>query len=134
MVGATAARAIEIDLGTSSSSRVTAAAAPTTAISIARRYSNRTYALPERSGRQGNVIAVQSSVEAAVVRPGACQSPAIGTLRSPSTEASFTEAPSTTSGAPVSMAGEAFITLPPMVPVPRVAGDPIRAAASASAV
>jgi hypothetical protein len=43
-------------------------------------------------------------------------------------------APKTISGAPVSIAGEAFMTLPPIVPTLRVAWEPTIAEASASAV
>ena len=43
-------------------------------------------------------------------------------------------APRQISGAPVSIAGEAFITLPPMVPLARVACDPTMADASARPV
>ena len=50
-----------------------------------------------------------------------------------SIDCSSTSAPSTSSGAPVSIAGEAFITLPPSVPTLRVDGEPTSALASASA-
>ena len=43
-----------------------------------------------------------------------------------------TEAPSTCNGAPVSIAGEAFITLPPSVPRLRVDGEPTSALPSDS--
>ncbi len=52
----------------------------------------------------------------------------------PVVDCSSTSAPRTTSGAPVSIAGDAFITLPPIVPTLRVDGEPTSALASASAV
>ena len=56
------------------------------------------------------------------VRPGPVHSSSIGTVRSPpAAERSVTRASRTSSGAPVSIAGEAFITLPPIVPTLRVA-------------
>ena len=53
---------------------------------------------------------------------------------SPSGDCSVAVAPKQISGPPVSIAGEAFITLPPIVPCARVAWEPTIAQASASAV
>ena len=52
-------------------------------------------------------------------------------VREPPVERSSTSASSTSSGAPVSIAGEAFMTLPPIVPTWRVAGEPTSALPSA---
>ncbi len=112
----------------------TTAAAPTTAISIARRYSRRTYALPEPGRAAGAGPPTHSSSARAAVLPGPVHSSASATRRAAPGERSSTSAPSTTSGAPVSIAGEAFITLPPSVPTLRVEGDPTSAEPSASAV
>ena len=54
--------------------------------------------------------------------------------REPVVDCSSISAPNTTRGAPVSIAGEAFMTLPPIVPTCRVAGEPTSALASARAV
>ena len=56
------------------------------------------------------------------------------TVRSPDADRRSADAPKHSSGPPVSIAGEAFITLPPIVPCARVAWDPTIAEASASAV
>ena len=53
---------------------------------------------------------------------------------SPAGERSVADAPKQTSGPPVSIAGEAFIRLPPIVPCARVACEPTIAHASVSAV
>ena len=70
----------------------------------------------------------------AVVAPGPVQRSSIATAASPAGDCSVTVAPKQTSGPPVSIAGEAFITLPPIVPCARVACEPTIAQASASAV
>ena len=114
----------------------TSAAAPTTAISIARRYSSRTYALPEPGGgRRAGGRPRTARRRAATVLPGPVHSSSTGSrARVASGERSSTSAPSTTSGAPVSIAGEPFMTLPPSVPTLRVDGDPTSAEPSASAL
>ena len=134
IVGATAASAILHSRTVPSSASTTCAAAPTTAISIARRYSSRTYALPEPATGAGRWTATHSSSARAAVLPGPVQSDSIATRRAAPGERSSTSAPRTTSGAPVSIAGEPFITLPPSVPTLRVEGDPTSAEPSASAL
>ena len=56
------------------------------------------------------------------------------TERSPDRTAASRSAPRHSSGPPVSIAGDAFITLPPIVPLARVACEPTIADASARAV
>ena len=68
------------------------------------------------------------------MRPGPAQSSSSATVRLPFTDRSSAAAPSTVSGAPVSIAGDPFITLPPSVPTWRVDGEPTSADASAIAV
>ena len=70
----------------------------------------------------------------AVVAPGPVQRSLIATCREPEGDCSVAVAPKQTSGPPVSIAGDAFITLPPIVPCARVACEPTIADASASAV
>ena len=133
IVGATAVSAIRAR-EMRSPSTVTSTAAPTTAISIACRYSSRTYALPEPAAARGTDTDTSSSPGASTVRPGPVASSSTRTSRRPADDASVTDAPNTTSGAVVSAAGDALTRFPPSVPVPRVAGDPTMAEASASAV
>ena len=113
---------------------VTTAVAPTTAISICRRYSRRTYALPVPGAGEGTSTATSSSSPLATVAPGPAKSSSTGTVRVPVAERSVTVAPRQISGPPVSIAGEAFITFPPIVPWARVACEPTIALASARAV
>ena len=119
---------------TSPSSRTTAVA-PTTAISIWRRYSSRTYALPVPGATGGSVTAVSSSPGSAEVFPGPVHSASSATSRVPPPALrSVTTPPRHRSGPPVSIAGDPFMTLPPIVPCARVAWEPTIADASASAV
>ena len=67
-------------------------------------------------------------------RPRARPQVSIDTERSPAAERRITVASKHRSGPPVSIAGDAFITFPPIVPLARVACDPTIDAASASAV
>ena len=68
------------------------------------------------------------------MRPGPVRRLSTATRRSPASETRTASAPRQISGPPVSMAGEAFMTLPPIVPMWRVAWLPTIAEASASAV
>ena len=65
--------------------------------------------------------------------PARSKSSATATQRVPAVERSVAVGAQHTSGEPVSIAGEAFITLPPSVPTLRVAWEPTIADASASA-
>ena len=85
-------------------------------------------------GRSGKLDPTSSSSASAVVAPGPVQRSSIATSREPERDCSVAVAPKQTSGPPVSIAGEAFITLPPIVPCARVAWEPTIAQASASAV
>ena len=78
--------------------------------------------------------ATRSSSGAATVEPGPEKRSATATVRSAPDDRRATVAPRHISGPPVSMAGEAFIRLPPSVPWARVACDPTIVLASASAV
>ncbi len=133
IVGASAVIATRASC-TRPSSRWTTAVAPTTAISIWRRYSSRTYALPVPGAGAGTSTETSSSSALAAVVPGPVKSPSTETVRVPSTERRVAEASRQISGPPVSIAGEAFITLPPIVPCARVACEPTIALASARAV
>src|ERR687888_1400916 len=133
IVGATAVNASRTSV-IRPSAGTGAAAAPTTAISIAWRYSSRMYAEPPPAGTAGTVTSVSSSPGAADVCPGPVARSATGIVRVPPDERSVRLASNTSNGATVSAAGDAFIRLPPIVPVPRVAGEPTIAAPSASAV
>ena len=114
---------------------VTTAVAPTTAISIWRRYSRRTYAEPVAGPGAG-----RSSRDEQLTRRRQPWSPGRSRARPSTLLARLTStagrpmAPKHSSGPPVSIAGEAFITLPPIVPCARVACEPTIAEASASAV
>ena len=111
--------------------------APTTAISICCRYSSRDVAAARARGRERHVHGGQELVRpapssrpgpakrSADARPGARRSAAV--QRRPWRRGRC-------SGPPVSIAGEAFITLPPIVPWARVACEPTIADASARAV
>ena len=78
--------------------------------------------------------ATSSSSGRADVEPGPVHSSSSSIERSPDADRRVAVAPKHRSGAPVSIAGDAFITLPPIVPCARVAWDPTIAEASASAV
>ena len=114
---------------------VTTAVAPTTAISICRRYSSRRYALPVPCGGRGNGRS-RREARRRLRRssPGPVQRSSTAISREPDGDRSVAVAPKQTSGPPVSIAGEAFITLPPIVPCARVACEPTIAQASARAV
>ncbi len=133
MVGASAVIATRASVMEPFSS-VTTAVAPTIAISIWRRYSSRTYALPVPAAGAGMAIATSSSSAAADVRPGPVQRSARPTSRVPLGPWSTATAPWQRSGPPVSIAGDAFITLPPIVPFARVACEPTIDDASAMPV
>ena len=115
-------------------SSVTTAVTPTTAISICRRYSNRTYEEPVFAAGAGRCTSRSSSLGSATVAPGPVQSAASGTVRSPDPDRIVTAPSKHSSAPPVSIAGDAFITFPPIVPCARVACEPTIAQASASAV
>ena len=102
-------------------SRRTAAVTPTIAISIWRRYSSRTYAEPVSGPQAGTSIPTSSSPGSATVVPGPVQSSSRVTVRSPEADRRDADAPKHSNGPPVSIAGDAFITLPPIVPCARVA-------------
>ena len=68
------------------------------------------------------------------LRPGPPRDPRSRPSGCPVGERSVADAPKQTSGPPVSIAGDAFIRLPPTVPCARVAWEPTIAQASASAV
>ena len=114
---------------------MTAAVAPTTAISIWRRYSSLRVAASRSVGRERHLDLGEELVRRPrEVAPGPVRSSVTGTRRSPDAERSIASAPKTMSGPPISIAGEAFMTLPPIVPCALVARDPTIAEASAIAV
>ncbi len=76
---------------------------------------------------------VSNSPASATVPPGPVNRSATSIVRSPVAERSVTVAPRQISGPPVSIAGDAFIKLPPTVPWARVACEPTIAHASARA-
>ena len=78
--------------------------------------------------------ATSSSSGAAVVTPGPVHSSSSESERSPAADRRVAVAPKQSNGPPVSIAGDAFITLPPIVPFARVAWDPTIADASARPV
>ena len=69
-----------------------------------------------------------------MVVPGPTKSSPTATDRVPDSERNVAVAPRQMSGPPVSIAGEAFMRLPPIVPCARVAWEPTIAEASASDV
>jgi len=90
--------------------------------------------LPVPGAGRGRPTAMSSSSFEATVAPGPVRRSSTAMSRVPPVERRVTVAPRQINGPPASIAGEAFMRFPPIVPCARVACDPTIALASARAV